>query len=101
METKQNNQDVNMKTEKDEYSSLLLKPEWHNRRLSVMNRDNNRCRNCGCSNNLQVHHKQYHKNRRSGEFMKPWEYKDNHLITLCKNCHQSGHKDFVIPIFNV
>lgn len=101
METPQRNQLSDPATEKTEYNSMLLKPEWHHKRVMILNRDNNRCRNCGGIINLQVHHKQYHKNRKDGEFMKPWNYKENYLITLCKNCHQIGHKDYVIPIFYV
>lgn len=101
METRKRNQLSNNGADKGEYNDLLIKPEWKNKRLIIMNRDNNNCRNCGCSNDLQVHHKQYHKRHKDGDFKKPWEYKENYLITLCKACHQDGHKSYIIPIFYV
>ncbi len=101
METAQRNHSSNLGSGKTEYNSLLLKPEWQQKRLSILNRDGNKCRNCGSSSDLQVHHKQYHKTNKDGEFRRPWQYKENYLITLCKDCHQMGHKDFVIPIFYI
>ncbi|MDD5183663.1 MAG: HNH endonuclease [Paludibacter sp.] len=41
---------------------------------------------------LQVHHKRYIQNKNL------WDYDDTDLITLCKNCHNSLHDNFEIPI---
>jgi 5-methylcytosine-specific restriction endonuclease McrA len=101
MESIKGNFQFNNSIEKSGYDELLSKPEWKNIRLRIINRDNNMCRSCGCTNDLQVHHKQYHKSRTDGEFKKPWQYQEKYLITLCKSCHQKGHKTYVIPIFNV
>jgi len=43
---------------------------------------------------LQVHHKKYIE----GKLI--WEYDDNDLVTLCKECHSLVHNDIDIPIFN-
>jgi len=43
---------------------------------------------------LQVHHKRYIE----GKFI--WEYDDNDLVTLCKECHTLVHNEIDIPIFN-
>lgn len=43
---------------------------------------------------LQVHHKRYIQDKN------PWEYEDNDLITLCKECHNSYHEKNTIPIYD-
>lgn len=83
------------------YSELLQQPEWSARRNIILSRDGHRCRNCGSENNLQVHHRQYHRDRKTGAFVKPWEYRDSYLVSLCLDCHQAGHKYYKIPVFNV
>ena len=35
---------------------------------------------------LNVHHKQYFKGR------EPWEYDNNQLVCVCKDCHESAHR---------
>lgn len=40
---------------------------------------------------LDVHHKIYKKT--NGEYIKPWEYNNDELITLCHNCHIDVHKE--------
>lgn len=48
-----------------------------------MERDNFTCQHCGSKEKeLQVHHKAYKKG------LKPWEYPDDMLITLCSDCHE-------------
>lgn len=84
-----------------EYQELLKSPEWMKRRNEIMKRDLNRCRVCGSAENLQVHHRQYHKMTRTEEFRKPWNYIERHLITLCHICHKRGHQIYRIPTFNV
>lgn len=52
-----------------------------------MQRDNFTCQHCGCQNKeMHVHHIKYKKN------LKPWEYNNKYLITLCKQCHLQTHK---------
>ncbi len=54
-------------------------PDWDVRREFVLKRDSHRCRLCGSTKNLQVHH------------VWPVSYSSNHtpqnLITLCSECH--------------
>jgi 5-methylcytosine-specific restriction endonuclease McrA len=42
---------------------------------------------------LQAHHKYYILNRL------PWEYKNDALTTLCRECHQDIHNDKIIPVY--
>jgi 5-methylcytosine-specific restriction endonuclease McrA len=92
---------TNPEAQRREYLDLLQRPEWHGKRNVILVRDNHRCLNCGSLNNLQVHHRQYHRDVKTGTFKKPWEYKDQYFVTLCFDCHQAGHKYFKIPVFNV
>jgi 5-methylcytosine-specific restriction endonuclease McrA len=95
METQNRNQ------QKEEYGSLLQRPEWQSKRATIIKRDGSHCLNCGSTNNLQVHHRQYHTFSKTGSFRRPWDYKDKYLITLCLDCHHAGHKYFKVPVFNV
>lgn len=64
------------------YTELLSNPQWQKKRLKIMERDNFCCVNCGDDRTtLNVHHKKYITGK------KPWEYKDEDLITLCITCH--------------
>lgn len=83
------------------YGELLKRPEWFRKRDEILTRDNHTCINCGSTNILQVHHKQYHTFQETGNFKKPWEYKEKYLITLCSKCHFIGHKKFKVPVFNI
>lgn len=75
------------------YQQLLQTNEWKKKRLSVLERDNFKCRQCGQKNfNLQVHHTLYIEGR------KPWEYLKKYLITLCGTCHQQEHDTVEIKV---
>ena len=64
-------------------SSQYTNPNWQKKRLLIMERDDYTCKSCGDNKNtLNVHHLAYHKNS------KIWEYENDELITLCKNCHE-------------
>lgn len=68
---------------KKTYLELLRSPLWQKKRLKILERDDFTCQHCGCKKReLQVHHRVYHKG------VKPWEYDDNELITLCNQCHE-------------
>jgi len=101
MKTDQRNQHFRPQKKANDYNNLLSTEEWQVKRRTILRRDENRCRNCGGQVELQVHHRQYQKDKTSGEFNKPWEYNDRYLITLCQACHKNGHKNFTIPIFNI
>ncbi len=79
-----------------DYHQLLQRPEWKAKRLEILDRDNHVCKNCGSTENLQVHHKQYHFFK-NGRIRNPWEYEGVYLITLCHRCHEAGHKKYIIP----
>ena len=86
---------------KTNYSRLLKNPEWFKKRKQIITRDQNQCQNCGSTINLVVHHRQYHIIKKGNNFRLPWEYNNNHLITLCSVCHTKGHKNYKVPVFNI
>lgn len=63
------------------YSEKLKDTRWKDKRLLIIERDDFKCRCCGEEDELQVHHTLY----KTGK--EPWDYEDNELITLCKECH--------------
>ncbi len=74
------------------YKELLKHTEWQKRRLEILSRDNWKCQSSSCKkiiNILDVHHLDY----LSGH--KPWEYPDDMLISLCKNCHKLENIRFI------
>jgi 5-methylcytosine-specific restriction endonuclease McrA len=79
---------IRYKTKK-EYHKELKDKRWLKKRDKILKLDNYKCRHCGSSNNLTVHHKTYINNR------KAWQYPNELLITLCKSCHHTEH---MIPI---
>ena len=87
--------------QKEIYNTQLQANQWLERRQQILTRDNHRCVRCGSSNQLNVHHRQYHTRTANGQFVEPWNYKSHNLITLCRSCHQLGHKLFKVPVFNV
>src|SRR5262245_58079307 len=64
-----------------EYTSLLQDDQWAMFRNKIILLDEHKCQNCGFEHELQVHHIVY------GYGMKPWEYEDENMITLCTRCH--------------
>lgn len=82
-----------------EYDLLLKSPQWFEKRKIILARDNNKCRCCGFTKGLQVHHRQYHVSKRTGEKQLPWKYENKYLITLCEKCHSAGHEKYKIPSF--
>ena len=70
------------------YQELLKSPEWQRKRLNIFNRDDWSCKSCGdTKNQLHAHHIYYEKN------LKPWEYDDECIVTLCDSCHQDIHSE--------
>lgn len=63
---------------------VSLAPDAYDRlRQQVLKRDNWRCQNCGCLENLDVHHK---KLRSQGG-----DDSELNLMTLCNSCHSNEH----------
>lgn len=81
------------------YSELLLSEMWKAKRKEILERDGRKCRSCSSAKNLQVHHKQYHICHVTGQKKEPWNYANRYLITLCNDCHQTGHQLYKIPHF--
>ena len=72
------------------YGEVYLESEhWKKTRSHVLQRDEHRCRFCGCSatktNPLEVHHRDYDHLYREHEH-------DAVLVTLCKRCHRGMHR---------
>lgn len=66
------------------YAEQLLDPRWQRRRLEILQRDGFRCIECGDgTRTLHVDHRVYFKGRMA------WEYPEDELQTLCKDCHRS------------
>ena len=63
----------------DDYKKYLMSDGWKKTREMRLNYDGNKCKNCGSTENLQVHHKCYDFEGR--------EDVKNDLITLCYDCH--------------
>lgn len=71
------------------YQAYLGSSVWKQKRKACLHRDRHRCRNCGTTENLQIHHIKYSK----------WgteKLKD--LITLCSKCHFTFHKGHKLSI---
>ena len=79
---------------------MLLTKRWKDKREIILMRDDRKCRNCGNKQHLQIHHRQYHRNRITGLLKEPWDYLNRYLITLCNKCHEAGTKQFKVPVFN-
>jgi hypothetical protein len=59
------------------------RPEWQKKRLEVMESAGFACQECYSeTNTLTVHHTFYVRGR------KPWEYPNDSLQCLCKECHE-------------
>jgi len=83
------------------YGSLLFDPRWREKRAKILERDVHCCVICSSTEELHVHHRQYHFDQAAGAYKVPWDYADHLLITLCKSCHGRGHSKFKIPILTV
>ena len=86
-----------IENQKTVYQENLEDPRWKRLRVQVLDRDHHRCRFCDAQSDLQVHHRQYHRNKTTGEWNKPWDYHPIFLITICDSCHTQGHQQFPIP----
>ncbi|HOU31627.1 MAG TPA: HNH endonuclease [Bacteroidales bacterium] len=83
------------------YGSALFDPRWKAARERILARDKQRCLNCGSTENLQIHHRQYHFSKSLNDFVRPWEYNQKYLITLCESCHSKGHRLYRVPVKTV
>ena len=81
------------------YVEMLLTERWRQKREEILERDNRKCRNCGKSQNLHVHHRQYHIDSKTGLQREVWDYDNKYLVTLCETCHETGHQQYKVPNF--
>lgn len=84
-----------------DYGDLLLDIRWKAKSNQIKDRDGKKCLNCGETKLLQVHHRQYHYVNALRDYKKPWDYPNDVLITLCKACHDQGHKQFKVPTIKI
>ena len=85
-------------SKEETYNDLLKRPEWQEKRLKILQRDEYRCKYCGSTDKLCVHHK-YYLQYPNHEKVKPWNYPDDALITLCNKCHYKVHKRKPIKVY--
>lgn len=83
------------------YGALLLHPKWKSKRKEILIRDGQQCVHCQKTNDLQVHHRQYHFLVSQQQFRLPWDYPDHLLITLCNSCNRLGHSKYKVPTINI
>ena len=83
------------------YQQLLLTKSWKVKRSEILKRDKHECVNCSSVNSLNVHHKQYHYNKKTSSKVYPWDYLSKYLITLCTVCHKNGHENYKVPSFGI
>lgn len=82
--------------DKQTYQELLKDPRWIKRRNEILTRDKNTCQSCGAQDKyLHVHHLNY------WDGFLPWEYPDDMLVTLCKDCHKKIHANTSLPDVSV
>lgn len=67
------------------YKEQLADSRWLQKKAEILIRDNYTCQKCGAKSHLNVHHKHYE----SGKLA--WEYPDDVLVTLCRDCHENEH----------
>jgi 5-methylcytosine-specific restriction endonuclease McrA len=65
------------------YQEYLRSPQWKEKRVLVMARDNNTCQHCKNTTATEIHHVRY-----DNIFDEPLE----DLISLCNLCHSQAHK---------
>jgi len=70
------------------YKTYLKSNHWKKTRAEVLTNNRRKCRICGSTNNLNLHHKKYRKFNRSVLYK---ETKSD-LRTLCNKCHNLWHK---------
>jgi hypothetical protein len=64
------------------YHEYIQSPEWRELRKIILDRDGNKCTQCGNTVTLQVHHIHYEN---------LFHERKEDLITLCNDCHEATH----------
>jgi 5-methylcytosine-specific restriction endonuclease McrA len=81
------------------YGALNLHPKWKAKRAEILKRDGYKCANCSRTEDLEIHHRRYVYSIARRAYLNPWEYFDEELLTLCRTCHQKGHRMYEVPTF--
>ena len=68
------------------YVTYLYSSAWIQKKEQVLQRDGNRCTNCGSNQELEIHHKTYDNIGK--------EKPDSDLLTLCRPCHLKHHEEY-------
>jgi endogenous inhibitor of DNA gyrase (YacG/DUF329 family) len=71
---------------RDKNGSAFRGPLWKKIKFQIKQRDNNKCRHCGCNENLQIHHIVPYKCTQDND--------EDNLITLCSKCHGKCENKF-------
>ena len=74
------------------YKEQLADSRWLQKKAEILIRDNYTCQKCGAKSHLNVHHLSYENGKLA------WEYPNEQLITLCKDCHENEHDVVPNPI---
>jgi len=80
------------------YGALLFDKRWKSFRTRILERDSYQCVICGATENLNLHHKQYHVTPDGKKYV-PWAYDEKYVITVCDDCHARGHGKYHVPTF--
>ena len=64
------------------YQVYMASPEWRRRRDAFLDKFRRKCRACGGTDEIQVHHRSYERFTREA---------DEDLAPLCTTCHQWVH----------
>ena len=67
------------------YDKQLQDNRWKEFREKILDIRGRKCEMCGGVHNLQVHHRKYING------LYAWEYSQDELIVLCRNCHKAEH----------
>lgn len=74
------------------YDDQLNDYRWKNLRERILQRDRYKC--CSCHKDAQeVHHRYYIVGQ------KAWEYDNDVLVSLCKQCHEEYHLNHINALF--
>lgn len=71
-------------SKKEKYKKHIASPYWKAVRSLVLIRDKRKCKKCGATKLLHVHHLSYKHMGKEHLHMED-------LITLCKTCHEKEH----------
>lgn len=72
----------------NEFKEQYKDDRWKRQRIEILKRDKFKCRACGAKKVvLDVHHLYYDMD------LKIWQYDNDALVTLCRDCHAKIHLD--------